>query len=84
MCSLPLILAGCAPGLGNKLPPLGVSVPRDCENIAQPVPHAAVYEGLHPKAAWKRERAQLDKANDRLDASRECQAKQRESFSGAK
>jgi hypothetical protein len=72
------MISGCATKSADK--PLPVTIPRDCEHIAQPVPHAPAKVGMDARAVWKRERAQLDQANARLTATRHCQEQQRESF----
>jgi hypothetical protein len=61
-----------------------ISVPQNCEVIAEPVPHAPVVvtgpNATDARIAWKRERARLDTANDRLKATRDCQEQQRQAF----
>jgi hypothetical protein len=57
-----------------------VQIPRDCENLAQPVPFQKVAAGMSAKVALARERAAHGEANTRLVATRTCQEQQREQF----
>ena len=57
-----------------------MQIPRDCENLAQPVPFQKVTAGMSAKVALARERAAHGEANTRLVATRTCQEKQREQF----
>ncbi len=71
MCS------GCA-SLGN--PPLQVSLSTACESLAQRVPQPAIKAGDNALSVIAAHRIALGLANNRLDATRQCQAKQRQSF----
>jgi hypothetical protein len=70
------ILQGCAQS--GALKSLSVHISRDCENLAQPVPLVALEKGVNAKRVLAEERAAHSKANDNLDATRGCQARQRE------
>jgi hypothetical protein len=74
-----LTLTACATSPGS--PTNGVvRIPRDCENLAEPVPYPPVTKGQNAKAAVARHRAALGQANGRLVATHDCQARQRERF----
>lgn len=66
-----------APKAGS---PTGFQIPRDCEELAQAVPGPAWRKGDNAKALLGRTTAALDRANGNLDATKACQARQRESF----
>lgn len=70
-------LTACATSPGSPTR-ASVQIPRDCENLAQPVPYPAVNQGQSAKASVARHRAALGQANGRLEATRDCQAQQRE------
>ena len=79
MLSTAAILAGCA-GSQNSPTRAAVQIPRDCENLAQPVPYPSIEVGMSSKVALARHRASLGQANGRLVATRDCQKQQRERF----
>ncbi len=60
-----------------------LQIPRDCERLAAAVPLPDLAKGQNAKAALAQHRAGLIRANGNLDATRECQANQRERFAGA-
>lgn len=74
-----LILTACAhsPGVPESV---SVQIPRDCEKLAQTVPLPALAKGQNAKSSLAQHRASLIKADNNLDATRECQANQRERF----
>lgn len=57
-----------------------VQIPRDCEALAATVPLPDVKSGQSAKSSLAQHRAALVTADGHLDASRECQANQRERF----
>lgn len=57
-----------------------MQIPRDCEGLAASVPLPDIARGQSAKAALARHRAALINADGNLDATRECQANQRERF----
>jgi hypothetical protein len=57
-----------------------VQIPRDCEALAAIVPLPDLAKGQNAKAALAQHRAALVNADNNLDATRECQANQRERF----
>ncbi|KYK44559.1 hypothetical protein A1D31_14275 [Bradyrhizobium liaoningense] len=61
-----------------------MQIPRDCENLAQPVGYPAVDVGMSSKVALARHRASLGQANGRLVATRDCQRQQRERFANGR
>lgn len=73
------ILAACvhSPGAPESV---SVQIPRDCEALAQSVPLPDVAKGQRAKSSLAQHRASLIKADGNLDATRECQANQRERF----
>jgi hypothetical protein len=83
--SLPLVLlltmtcAGCVTS-GTVDIPLARQIPADCENLARREPYPAFGKGENMRLLAAKNLAGLVRANDRLDATRECQAKQRETF----
>lgn len=74
-----MTLGGCAT-FGSPAP--SVQIPRDCENLAQRVDPPPVRAGMNAKAALAQTRGALATANGNLDATRECQAAQRQRFAG--
>jgi hypothetical protein len=58
----------------------GIQIPRDCEELAQPVPEPDWRKGQNAKVLLGRTTGALIQANENLDATRTCQAKQRETF----
>lgn len=60
-----------------------MQIPRDCERLAQAVtaPDPAAFRSS-AKVGLARTTAALGRANDNLDATRRCQANQRERFAG--
>lgn len=72
-------LSGCS-GLGNAPRVAAIQLPRDCENIAKPValPTPVVKQDMLIIAAKNRQ--MVVKANARLNATRECQVRQREEY----
>lgn len=77
--STTLTFAGCATSRIDPAKP-AVQIPRDCENLAQPVPYPGLAKGQSAKASLARHRAALGQANGRLSATHACQANQRERF----
>lgn len=57
-----------------------VSIPRDCEDLAEQVPLPDIKKGESAKAALAQHRAALVNADNNLDATRTCQTRQRERF----
>ncbi len=72
-------LTACAASPGSPSKP-AVQIPRDCEELAKTVPYPPVAKGQNAKASVARHRAALGQANGNLEATRECQAAQRERF----
>lgn len=72
-------LTACA-GLPGSPAKVTVQIPRDCENLAKPVPYPTITKGQSAKASVARHRAALGQANGRLEATHDCQASQRERF----
>jgi len=77
--SMMATLTACA-GLPGSPTVASVQIPRDCENLAEPVPYPPVSKGQNAKASAARHRAALGQANGRLDATRTCQERQRMRF----
>ncbi|CAM5400683.1 hypothetical protein AFEL58S_02030 [Afipia felis] len=73
------MLAACT-GLPDSPTRASLQIPRDCENLAEPVPYPPVSKGQNAKASVARHRAALGQANGRLEATRDCQVAQRERF----
>jgi hypothetical protein len=73
-------MAGCST-LHNSLT-VAVQIPRDCEDLARPVPYPSVAVGMNAKVSLARHRAALGQANTNLVATRDCQKQQREHFAG--
>ncbi len=72
-------LTGCAgrvPSPSNS----GTQIPRDCEHLAANVPGPQWRKGDNPKILLGRTTVSLHKANNNLDATRNCQKRQRELF----
>lgn len=78
-----LTLTGCAGSLGSPSTP-EVNIPPDCEELAVRVPTPRFQPGTSAKIALARTTVALGKANNNLDATRECQANQRLRFAGQK
>jgi hypothetical protein len=55
-----------------------VQIPRDCENLARPVPYPPLSKNA--KVDLARERSAHGEANTNLVATRTCQERQRENF----
>lgn len=74
-----LTLTACAhsPGAPESV---SVQIPRDCEALAQTVPLPDLTKGNSAKSSLAQHRSSLIKADNNLDATRECQANQRERF----
>ena len=72
-------LTACA-GLPGSPTKASVQIPRDCEDLAKPVPYPGVTKGQSAKASVARHRAALGQANGRLEATHDCQVSQRERF----
>lgn len=82
MLPMSLMLLGCEtdqlalPGEGKPV----VRISMACERLAARVPTPDLKVGDDAKAKMFEHRAALGSANSRLDATRECQAKQRKRF----
>lgn len=74
-----LILTGCATSQ-NAPESVSVQIPRDCERLAATVPLPDLAKGQNAKASLAQHRGGLIRANGNLDATRECQANQRDRF----
>lgn len=74
-----MTLTACATSPGSPTR-ASIQIPRDCEDLAQPVPYPPVALKGNAKASVARHRAALGQANGRLEATRDCQAQQRERF----
>lgn len=59
---------------------IAVGIPRDCERLAQRVPFPANAKGDGAKLQLAKHRGALGRANNNLDATRECQVNQRQRF----
>lgn len=57
-----------------------VQLPRDCERLAVSIPLPDITKGQNAKAALAQHRSALIRADGNLDATRQCQANQRERF----
>lgn len=57
-----------------------VGIPRDCEDLAEPVDLPDLKKGQSAKSWLAQHRAALVNADNNLDATRTCQARQRERF----
>jgi hypothetical protein len=55
-----------------------VTIPRACEDLAKTVDHPDLVEGGDPRVAVGEYAVALDTANGNIDATRKCQAGQRE------
>lgn len=77
--SMAATLIGCAASQ-NSPTRAAVQIPRDCEDLAQPVGYPSAEVGTSAKVALARHRASLGQANGRLVATRDCQKQQRERF----
>lgn len=64
----------------KDLSPVGTQIPRDCEELAKQVTEPSWRKGDNPKVLLGRTTVALIQANDNLDATKSCQAKQREQF----
>lgn len=65
----------------TKPPPKpSVQIPRDCEELAQPVDGPAWSKGANAKALLADTTVALEEANGNLEATRTCQQGQREGF----
>ncbi len=81
--SMATTLLGCA--TSQNRPTLAVvQIPRDCENLAEPVGYPSVEVGASAKVALARHRASLGQANGRLVATRDCQRQQRERYANGR
>ena len=49
-----------------------VAIPVTCNTALNRVPHAKAAEGADSKLAWMRERTQLERANRRIVAGKNC------------
>ena len=49
-----------------------VAIPATCNTVLNRVAHAKAAEGADPKLAWMSERTQLDRANKRIVAGKDC------------
>ena len=77
MLPMLLIIAGC-----NTVRPANtaVQIPSDCEALAADVPAPALTSGMDCRVALARTSAALAEARGNLDATRSCQAAQRDAF----
>jgi hypothetical protein len=67
------------------MPPLAVTIPQNCEQLAEKVAHYPAVPGkTDARVAYAGERSRLDTANERLAATRGCQELQRKNFEAAK
>jgi hypothetical protein len=57
-----------------------VAIPRDCEDLAEQVALPDLKKGQSAKVALAQHRAALVNADNNLEATRTCQARQRERF----
>lgn len=79
---------GACATVPNPLPPGSserkpvVTITTACEDLAKRVPLPKLAKGDNAKAQLARHRGAAASANNRLDATRECQRKQRERFAG--
>jgi len=71
------ILGGCGPSPTSPAR-ITVQIPRDCEELAKPVPYPETTRNA--KIDLARERAAHGEANTNLVATRTCQEQQRERF----
>lgn len=83
---LTMTCAGCVTSQGERSIgiPTARQIPRDCENLARRVAYPAFGKGEDIRLIAAKHAVGMRRANDRLDATRECQAKQRESFARGK
>ena len=67
---------------------MGVQLSRECEhlaaNVADPLDDGRITERTDPKLAAGEYRVALGEANDNIDATRTCQAHQRERLGNMK
>jgi hypothetical protein len=77
--SLPTIVGGCST-LPDRPTSTAVQIPRDCEDLASPVPYPDPALNLKPKIALAQHRAALGNANTKLLKTRTCLQHQRERF----
>lgn len=71
--------AACA-NVPQSAPDPGVQIPRDCEELAQPVTEPEWRKGANPKVLLADTTVALIEANENLESTRTCQARQRETF----
>lgn len=69
------------PGSGEGKPVVVITTA--CEDLAKRVPLPKLAKGDNAKVQLARHRGGLVSANSRIDATRDCQKKQRERFGGA-
>ena len=75
------LCAGCAQTRVDAGP---VRLPQDCEHLAETVSPPPLKRGMHAKVALARTTSALARANDHLDATRNCQVTQRRAYGGAR
>lgn len=71
--------AACASS-PRSVSPQGIQIPRDCEQLAKRVNEPAWRTGDSAKMLLGRTTSSLIQANGNLDATRTCQARQRQQF----
>ena len=75
------MIASCKTSGGGSPSQTDYHLSRDCEDLAKRV-EPPVTKGLLPAVALPRMAGALGKANNNLDATRECQVDQRERLAG--
>jgi hypothetical protein len=78
---------GCVTSSGDPPPPAGrngVQIPRDCENLARNVDDPQLGAKPDPWRVIGQYAVALGEANGNIDATRECQAGQRERLAKGK